>query len=79
MFAWNHKRKKKDTTLREVYSDTLELDISFDVPVRPMDAKGLIVIINFCFMNVSGLANKQRSIENNDNKMSKMFHKCVGL
>ena len=57
MFAWNHKRRKKDTILQEMYSDTLELDISFDVPVRrpalfsretfnvpvrPMDAKGLM-------------------------------------
>ena len=56
MFAYNHKRKKKDTILREMCSDTLDVDISFDVPVRrpalfsretfdvpvrPMDAKGL--------------------------------------
>ena len=36
MFAWNHKRKKKDIILREMYSDTLDTDISLDVPVsRP--------------------------------------------
>ena len=57
MFAYNHKRKKKETILREMYSDTLQLDITFDVPVHrpalfssetfdvkvhPMDEKGLM-------------------------------------
>ena len=36
MFAENDKRKKKNTILREMYRDTLDMDISFDVPVsRP--------------------------------------------
>ena len=65
MFAYNHKRKKKDTILREMYSDTLDMDISFDVPVclpalfsretfgvpvRPKDAKGLILMIFHYFI-----------------------------
>ena len=60
MFAYNHKRKKKDTILREMYSDTLDMDFSFDipvlfsitefdVPVRPMDAKGLSTFIPTIF------------------------------
>ena len=34
MFAYNHKRKKNDIILREMYSDTLDMVLSFDVPVR---------------------------------------------
>ena len=30
MFAYNHKRKKKDTILLEMYSNTLDMDITFD-------------------------------------------------
>ena len=62
MFAYNHKRKKKYTILREMYSDTLDMDFSFDVPVgrpallsrkmfdvpvHPMDTKGLISVLIF--------------------------------
>ena len=58
----NHKRKKKDIILRKMESDTLDTDISFDVlvrrsaffsvnefdiPVRPMEAKGLIFHLSF--------------------------------
>ena len=57
MFAYNHKRKNdKISLLPDIYSDTFDTDISvdvpvrrlalfstltLDVPVRPMDAKGL--------------------------------------
>ena len=61
MFAYNHKRKKKDIILPDIYTDTLDTDISvdvpvrpmalfstltLDVPVRPMDAKGLNNFLN---------------------------------
>ena len=36
------KERKIDTILQEMYSDTLDMDISFDVPVRRLDMKGLI-------------------------------------
>ena len=60
MFAYNHKRKNdKILLLPDIYSDTLDTDISvdapvrrmalfstliFDVPVRPMDVRGLIYV-----------------------------------
>ena len=61
MFAYNHKRKKKHIILPDIYSDTLDTDISVDVPlrpvalfgtltldipVRPMDAKGLSIQVS---------------------------------
>ena len=35
------KERRKISLLPDIYSDTLDTDISVDVPVRPMDAKGL--------------------------------------
>ena len=34
-----------------MYSDTLDMDISFDVPVRRLDAKGLISMLNTGLLN----------------------------
>ena len=36
-----HRILERRDILREMYSDTLDMDSSFDVTVRSMDAKGL--------------------------------------
>ena len=57
MFAYNHKRKKKDTILLEMYSDTLDMDISFDAPLRrPMLFSREMFDVLVCPMDVKGLS-----------------------